>query len=47
MEEVDTGQQAKFRSENELIGFLRERFGQTRQSDQRKEATNESDNHTR
>lgn len=26
IEEVDTGEQAKFHSESELIGFLRERF---------------------
>jgi hypothetical protein len=41
VEEVDTGRQARFLSENELIAFLRERFAQTRQSDQDKEGTNE------
>ena len=42
VEEVDTGQQAKFVSEDELIEFLRERFAQTRQSAlQHKEGTNE------
>ncbi|HTR35133.1 MAG TPA: hypothetical protein VMH80_04485 [Bryobacteraceae bacterium] len=40
VEEVDTGQQAKFHSESELIRFLRERFAQSR-NDQRKEDTNE------
>jgi len=35
VEEVDTGRQATFLSENELIAFLRENFAQTRQSDQR------------
>lgn len=40
VEEVDTGQQAKFHSESELIGFLRERFAQSR-NDQRKEGPNE------
>ena len=37
VEEVDTGKQARFRSENELIGFLRERFAQAQQSHQRNE----------
>jgi hypothetical protein len=41
VEEVDTGRQAKFLSENELIAFLREHFAPTRQSDQGKEGTNE------
>ena len=41
VEEVDTGRQAKFLSENELILFLREHFAQTRQSGQDKEGTNE------
>ena len=41
VEEVDTGRQAKFLSENELIAFLRGHFAQTRQSDQGKEGTNE------
>jgi hypothetical protein len=41
VEEVDTGKQTKFLSENELIEFLRERFAQTQQSDKYKEGTNE------
>lgn len=41
VEEVDTGKQAKFFSENELIGFLRERFAQVGQSGRQKEETNE------
>ena len=41
VEEVDTGTQAKFLSENELIEFLRQRFTQTQQSDEHKEGTNE------
>ena len=41
VEEVDTGRQAKFLCENELIAFLREHFAQTRQSDQDKKGTNE------
>ena len=41
VEEVDTGRQAKFLSENELITFLREYFAQTRQSGQDKEGTND------
>jgi hypothetical protein len=32
VEEVDTGQQAKFLSEDELIEFLRKRFAHTQQS---------------
>lgn len=36
VEEVDTGKQAKFRSENELIEFLRERFAHTGQGDRHK-----------
>lgn len=42
VEEVDTGTQLKFSSENELIEFLRQRFAPTHQSDQHKEGTNES-----
>ena len=42
VEEVDTGQQAKFLSENELIEFLRQRFAHTQQSDQPKDGKNES-----
>lgn len=41
VEEVDTGTQAKFLSESELIEFLRQRFAQTQQGDQYKEGTNE------
>ena len=41
VEEVDTGRQARFISDNQLIAFLRECFAQTRQSDQGKEGTNE------
>ena len=40
VEEVDTGKQARFLSESELIGFLRERFTLTLQSRQ-KEGKNE------
>jgi hypothetical protein len=36
VEEVDTGQQAKFLSEHELVEFLRQRFAQTQQRDERK-----------
>jgi hypothetical protein len=41
VEEVDTGRQAKFLSESELMAFLRENFAQTRQNDKGKEGTNE------
>ena len=41
VEEVDTGEQARFLSDHELIGFLRERFAQIRQSCQQEEGTNE------
>ena len=41
VEEVDTGKQAKFLSENELIEFLRERFVQIHRTGQHKEGTNE------
>jgi hypothetical protein len=37
VEEVDTGKQAKFRSDRELIEFLRERFIETTQRLQQKE----------
>jgi hypothetical protein len=46
VEEVDTGKQSRFRSENELIGFLRERFAEI-QSSSRKEGTNERNDHGR
>jgi hypothetical protein len=36
VEEVDTGRQAKFRSEHELIDFLRQRFAQAQESSQPK-----------
>lgn len=37
VEEVDTGKRWQFRSEDELIGFLRERFAETCQSVPRRE----------
>jgi hypothetical protein len=37
VEEVDTGTQARFLSENELIEFLRQRFAQRQERDQHKE----------
>jgi hypothetical protein len=47
VEEVDTGKQAKFLSENELIKFLRERFAHTGQSDQHNKGTNEPNDDSR
>jgi hypothetical protein len=41
VEEVDTGKQAKFLSENELIEFLRKCFAPAQQSNTQKERTNE------
>ena len=41
VEEVDTGKQAKFLSENELIKFLRERFAHTHRSGEQMEGKNE------
>jgi hypothetical protein len=41
VEEVDTGRQARFLSESELIAFLRAHFAQIRQGDQDKKGTNE------
>ena len=38
VEEVDTGKQTRFRSDHELIGFLRDRLAQIRQSHQQKES---------
>jgi len=35
VEEVDSGKQSQFRSENELIGFLRERFTEMESSSRR------------
>jgi hypothetical protein len=32
VEEVDTGKQSQFRSENELVGFLRQRFAEMQSS---------------
>jgi hypothetical protein len=43
IEEVDTGEQARFHSESELIGFLRERFAWISRGQQQKEGTNERD----
>jgi hypothetical protein len=39
VEEVDTGKEAHFRSIEELIGFLRERFAESCQSMPPKEGT--------
>jgi hypothetical protein len=39
VEEVDSGKQAHFRSEDELITFLRERFAESCQSVPPKEGT--------
>ena len=39
VEEVDTGKQSQFHTEDELIGFLRERFAESCQSSPRKERT--------
>ncbi len=41
VEEVDTGRQARFLSENELIAFLRENCAPKRQNDKGKEGTDE------
>ena len=41
VEQVDTGEQAIFLFENELIAFLREHFAQTRQNQQRRKERNE------
>lgn len=43
VEEVDTGKQSQFHSENQLISFLRERFV-TSQSSSTKEGTDERNN---
>ena len=40
VEEVDTGNQRHFPSEDELIEFLRERFAETYRSLSRREGTN-------
>jgi hypothetical protein len=47
VEEVNTGIQTKFLSENELIEFLRERFGHTQQSEKYKKGTNDANNDCR
>jgi hypothetical protein len=39
VEEVDTGKQSHFRSEDELVCFLRERFAESSQSVPGKEET--------
>jgi hypothetical protein len=44
VEYVDTGQRARFLSENELIAFLRERTTKTRLSGPEKGGTNEANN---
>ena len=41
VEEVDTGKQARFLSEDELIEFLRERFAHTHRSGQHTEGKDE------
>jgi hypothetical protein len=41
VEEVDTGEQTKFLSEDELIEFLWERFADAQRSDHHKDGTNE------
>jgi hypothetical protein len=41
VEEVDTGKQARFLTETELIAFLRDRFAQTLQSREQKRGRNE------
>jgi hypothetical protein len=41
VEEVDTGKQARFVTENELIEFLQERFAQAAQGRRQKEGRNE------
>jgi hypothetical protein len=45
VEEVDTGKQAKFHSERELIGFLRECVSQSRQGSKEEDGPNEPDIH--
>jgi hypothetical protein len=47
VEEVDTGEQARFLSENELIEFLWERFAHTHRSGQHIESKNEPNNEGR
>ena len=39
VEEVDTGKESHFRSEDELIAFLRERFAESCQRASRNEGT--------
>ena len=47
VEEVDSGTQARFFSENELIEFLRQRFAQRPQSEEHEEGTNEPNDNRR
>ena len=47
VEEVDTGKQAKFLSESELIRFLRERFAQLHQRAQHEEGWSDRKDHRR
>ena len=47
VEEVDTGTQARFISEDELIEFLRQRIAQRQQSEEHEEGTNESNDNRR
>ena len=46
-EEIDTGTQAKFLSERELIEFLRERLGQTQAPEKHSEGTNDPNSNCR
>ena len=41
VEEVDTGKQARFHSESELIEFLRKHFAQTQHDTHKREGKNE------
>jgi len=43
VEEVDTGRQARFCSDGELILFLRERFAAARKPQEKEEETHEPD----
>jgi hypothetical protein len=47
VEEVNTGIQAKFLSENELIEFLRDRFDHTQQSEKYRKGMNDANNDSR
>ena len=46
VEEVDTGKQCQFRSEDELIGFLRESFGKIWSSSPEKGISERDDHRT-